>query len=309
MDAADSGMSNGEFALPAGVGGVGRGEALVDDDVFAKSGQRLVEAALLPVDVADTGMGDGDFALPAGVGGVGRGEASVDDEVFAESGQRLVEAALLPVEVADSGMSVGEFALPASVGGVGCGEASVDDEVFAESGQRLVEAAFCLQDIAEKTLCTGNPGRNGRAAGNFHEFARLGLELGAGFSARVAELKRRQPCLDLGRSGKPAGSGQFPEGQGARMADLGASANGEFQVQRGTFLCGGGLVDGEEVVECLYARVAWAAWARARADSACQSGALAVRRCSRRARRALSCTLIACFPRAGKGSITVSALN
>ena len=39
------------------------------------------------------------------------------------------------------------------------------------------------------------------------------------------------------------------------MADLGASANGEFPVQRLTFLCGGGLVGGEEVVERLYARV------------------------------------------------------
>ena len=207
------------------------------------------------MDVADFGMSDGEVALPADVGGVGRGEALEDDEVFAESGQRVVEAALLPMDVANSGIGDGEVALPADVGGVGRGEALRDGEVFAESGQRLVEAAFCLQDIAEKTLSTGNPGRTGRAAGNFHEFARLGLELGAGFSARVADLKRSQQCLDLGRSGKPAGSGQFPEGQGERMADLGASANAEFPVQRLTFLCGGGLVGGEEMVERLYARV------------------------------------------------------
>jgi hypothetical protein len=39
-------LSDGESALPASVGGVGRGEALGDGEVFAESGQRVVEAAL-----------------------------------------------------------------------------------------------------------------------------------------------------------------------------------------------------------------------------------------------------------------------
>jgi hypothetical protein len=58
-------LTDCEFALPAGVGGVGHGEALEDGEVFAESGQRLVEVALLPVDVADFGISDCEFALPA----------------------------------------------------------------------------------------------------------------------------------------------------------------------------------------------------------------------------------------------------
>jgi len=90
MDAADSGMSDGEIALPASVGGVGRGEALQDGKVFVESGQRVVLAALLLMDAADSGMSDGESVLPASVGGIGRGEALGYGEVFAETGQRVV---------------------------------------------------------------------------------------------------------------------------------------------------------------------------------------------------------------------------
>src|SRR5688572_6230989 len=64
-------MSEGELALPAGVGRIGRSKALEDGEVFAERGQRLVEAALRLQDVADLGMSDGEVALPAGVGRVG----------------------------------------------------------------------------------------------------------------------------------------------------------------------------------------------------------------------------------------------
>ena len=138
-------MSDGEVALPAGVGRVGRGEALEDGEGFAERGQRLVEAALRLPDVADPGMSDGEVALPVGVGRVGRGEALEDGEGFAERGQRLVEPALRLQDVADPVMSDGEVALPVGVGRVGRGEALEDGEGFAERGQRLVQPALGLQ--------------------------------------------------------------------------------------------------------------------------------------------------------------------
>lgn len=46
-------MSNGGVALPAGVGRIGCGEALGDGEIFAESGQRVVEAILRLGDVAD----------------------------------------------------------------------------------------------------------------------------------------------------------------------------------------------------------------------------------------------------------------
>ena len=62
-------MSDGEVALPAGVGRVDRGEALEDGEGFAERGQRLVQPALRLQDVADLGMSDGELALPAALDG------------------------------------------------------------------------------------------------------------------------------------------------------------------------------------------------------------------------------------------------
>ena len=94
------------------------------------------------------------------------------------------------------------------------------------------------------------------------------------------------------------------------MANLGASAISEFPVQRFASGSGGGLVSGEEVVECLNAGVGL----RALADVGTGAGreCLPARDVGRAQMFAQGqaggfVDVHRVFPRAGKGSTTVSA--
>src|SRR5262249_51897628 len=154
------------------------------------------------------------------------------------------------VSLTQSIMSDGELALPAGVGRIGRGEALGDGEGFAECGQRLVPPALGFKNIIEKELRTANPGRIGFSACEIGDLAGFGLKWG-GFAAPMPYLQRSEQRLHLGRFGEPTAGSEFPEGKGERMAHLGTSAMGEFPVQRLASGSGGGLVSGEEVVECL----------------------------------------------------------
>src|SRR5262249_48902186 len=112
---------DGEAALPAGVGRIGRGEALGDGEAFTERGQRLVEATLRLRDVADPVMSDGEVALPVGVGRVGRGEALEDGERVAERGQRLVQAALGLQDITEKALRA------ANPRRIGCGACEIGD--------------------------------------------------------------------------------------------------------------------------------------------------------------------------------------
>src|SRR5262245_7487425 len=151
-------------------------------------------------------------------------------------------------------MRDGEVALPGGVGRVERGEALEDGEGFTERGQRLVQPAFGLQDFTEKELRAAKPRRIGCSACESDDSAGFGLELG-GFSTRMLYHQRSEQRLYLGRCGEPTAGSSFPEGKGERMANLGASAIGEFPVQRRASGSGAGLVSGKEVVECLNAGV------------------------------------------------------
>ena len=80
--------------LPAGIAGVGLGQAVADGEAVAVGFQRLGEIALRHLHVADLLVGDGEIALPAGIAGIGLGQALADGEAVAVGFQRLGEVAL-----------------------------------------------------------------------------------------------------------------------------------------------------------------------------------------------------------------------
>ena len=74
---ADLVVGDGEIALPAGIAGVGLGQAVGNGEAVLVGFQRLGEIALRHQHVADPVVGDGEIALPAGIAGVGLGQAVV----------------------------------------------------------------------------------------------------------------------------------------------------------------------------------------------------------------------------------------
>ena len=74
---ADLVVRDRQIALPAGIAGVGLGQALGDGEAVAEGFQRLGEIALRHQHVADLVIGDREIALPAGIARVGRARRSM----------------------------------------------------------------------------------------------------------------------------------------------------------------------------------------------------------------------------------------
>jgi hypothetical protein len=71
-------MTGRQISLPAGVAGIGGGEALPDGEGGAIAVEGLGEVALGAEHVADLVLRNREVALPAGVAGIGRGSALAD---------------------------------------------------------------------------------------------------------------------------------------------------------------------------------------------------------------------------------------
>ena len=123
-DVPDAAVGDGQLALPAGIAGIGGGEAAADGEVFGKGGLGGVEFALAsrtpPTRLWATASSRCQPAL--------LGSAAARRRLMARySAKAAWAASSFPCasrNAADTAMSDGQIALPAGIAGIGCGEAA-----------------------------------------------------------------------------------------------------------------------------------------------------------------------------------------